>query len=355
MRLGWLFVVAGIVFALVLAATPASAQLARPSAVPVQLDESVKSPLETERSGLDARWAELVASTSEHNQVCSRVSAREAEEMRTCPARQAALTSAVRAYLTALSTYEVRLGEAILELYVREMRSRAQTFGWSPDEQSRLENALRGLALDRAEVVMDLRRLSELWYEIRRRGGDAALIAAADTGRGPPLFSAGMQSNQDCAVYALAAASGAPYRAVAERAAEFIDEGRWRPYHERIDPAATVRAGLTGGEVVMLAEMLGQAEIVPPAGFADSLRQGRSVIVTVAVRARDAVALHSVVLSRTFRHGDEDWFEVIDSSRASQQQRLFVSASELDSMLMENGVAFRPDGDGRIPLSEDTG
>jgi hypothetical protein len=50
---------------------------------------------------------------------------------------------------------------------------------------------------------------------------------------------------------------------------------------------------------------------------------------------------HEVVLTKTFQHRGETWFEMMDSNQGPQR-RLFLSSKELNSILEENGVPFRP-------------
>jgi hypothetical protein len=51
---------------------------------------------------------------------------------------------------------------------------------------------------------------------------------------------------------------------------------------------------------------------------------------------------HEVVLTKTFQHGGETWFEMMDSNQGPQR-RLFLSSQELNTILNENGVAYRPE------------
>jgi len=48
------------------------------------------------------------------------------------------------------------------------------------------------------------------------------------------------------------------------------------------------------------------------------------------------------VLAKTFQRGGETWYEVIDSARGPMR-RLYMSASELNLLIHENGVAYRPE------------
>lgn len=92
----------------------------------------------------------------------------------------------------------------------------------------------------------------------------------------------------------------------------------------------------------MLAEAFGQAEVVPRADFAKILKAGRPVLVNVVSQDGDVSGGHEVVLTKAFQHGGEPWYEMMDSNQGPQR-RLFVSAQELNTVLQENGVAFRPE------------
>ena len=48
------------------------------------------------------------------------------------------------------------------------------------------------------------------------------------------------------------------------------------------------------------------------------------------------------MLTKVFQHAGETWFEMMDSNQGPQQ-RLYVSATELNTVMQENGVAFRPE------------
>jgi hypothetical protein len=91
----------------------------------------------------------------------------------------------------------------------------------------------------------------------------------------------------------------------------------------------------------MLAEAFGQAEVVKPTEFAQTLKAGHPVLVNVVPRNGDTDAGHQIVLAKTFQRGRETWFEVIDSAEGPLK-RLHMSARELDLLIHENGVAFRP-------------
>lgn len=64
-------------------------------------------------------------------------------------------------------------------------------------------------------------------------------------------------------------------------------------------------------------------------------------MVNVVPQDRNFDGWHEVVLTHAFQHGRAPWFEMMDSNQGSQQ-RLYVSAHELNILLQEDSVAFRP-------------
>jgi len=217
--------------------------------------------------------------------------------------------------------------------------------GWTEDEQTRLKNALNGLRLVTEDKYEPL-RIRESWTNIAARSSSGEVAREAARGEGPGLYGSGTQTgSQDCAIFALATAAGQPYGVVAARATQIIREGEWRSASDRANPQGVFlkeRGGLNGGEVVMLAEAFGQAEVVKPTEFAQTLKAGRPVLVNVVPRNGDTDAGHQIVLAKTFQRGGETWYEVIDSARGPMR-RLYMSASELNLLIHENGVAYRPE------------
>ena len=227
------------------------------------------------------------------------------------------------------------------------MQLLARSEEWSVDEQRRLADVLSNLDEDLDGVSkQELKRRKDAreqtWNDVRSRASDATLAAVAAQGEGRALYSSGWQSGRydDCAVFALATASGVPYSVVATRAHELIRDATWRTAAERANPEQVFSTGgLNGGEVVMLAEIFGQAEVVPPARMADTLREGRPVMLTADTGGGN---LHQIVLSRTFQHNGATWFEAIDSAHGGHQ-RTYLSYDELRIMTSGNGVAYRPE------------
>lgn len=223
---------------------------------------------------------------------------------------------------------------------INGMNALAKKLGWSADEQARLDKALNSLGADGDGTSAQSR---EAWQNVLARGQGESFAREASQGEGPGFPSAGTQSHQDCAVFALANASGLPYGVVATRATELIRQGEWRDAAERANPQKAIeKKGLIGGEVVMLAEALGQAEMVSRTDFAKTLKEGRAVMVGVVPVDGDFRNGHQVVLTKAFQRGGETWYEMVDSNQGPQR-RLYMSEQELTRIQKENGVAFRPE------------
>ncbi|HSD97357.1 MAG TPA: hypothetical protein VLB06_09465 [Sulfuricaulis sp.] len=233
-------------------------------------------------------------------------------------------------------------GDPEVARIINEMNALAKRLGWSADEQDRLATALKRLGADGEQNVTDT-QIRRAWQDVLARGRGGEIARAAAQGDGPGLSGAGKQSFEDCTIFALANASGLPYSVVAARATKLIGEGEWREAAARANPQKAIeQKGLIGGEVVMLAEAFGQAEVVPSSAFAKTLKEGRPVMVNVVPENGNVEGGHEVVLARTFQHGGETWYEMMDSNQGPQR-RLYLSSKELNTMLQENGVAFRPD------------
>ncbi|MGO9361419.1 MAG: hypothetical protein ACLP1D_27705 [Xanthobacteraceae bacterium] len=231
----------------------------------------------------------------------------------------------------------------------------AERSGWSSEKQQRLNEALsnlRGYRFDCTGKSFSFDRdcsiyADHVWSDAKARATDQALAQEAARGDGPGAAwaAAGQQSHEDCAVFALANATGRPYGWVAAQAAELIRNNESRSAEDRNDPAKTIATGgLTGGEVIMLAEAFGTARVVESGNYAEALRQGSYIL--IGTRLGDGE--HQVVLSKTFQHNGETWFEMMDSNQGAME-RLYLSAAELDGIRLENGVAYHPEA-GRTPV-----
>jgi hypothetical protein len=212
---------------------------------------------------------------------------------------------------------------------------------WTPEARAHVAASLRMLGDEAIGPVRGV-ALKSTWDAIYRGADDRQLAALADAGAGVSFRRAGLQRGQDCAVYALANASGQPYARIAALAEELIGQATWRSTFEQGDPAKvfSVGGGLMGGEVIVLAEALGRADVIAAKDFPAAIRAGHPVVVSIAASplGLDPQARHQVALTRTFTRGGETWFEMVDST---VDGRLFVSAAQLAAINTENGIAVR--------------
>lgn len=247
---------------------------------------------------------------------------------------------------------------AFLADFANELRAQAVIDGvnalgkrlrWDDIELKRLAVALDALKTDGLEIVTGA-QVNAVWRAVRARGDGGEWARAAAAGQGPDFLGpahAGPQRFGDCAIFAISSASGQPYGVVAARAGELIRDGEWRNAADRAAPEQAMKRGLIGGEVVMLAEAFGEVQVVEGGRFQATLQAGQSVMVnvfppgTIFPPDGSPVEGHQVTLTRTFQRGAETWFEMIDSGQEADRRR-YVSQAELMTILMENGVAFRP-------------
>lgn len=300
---------------------------------------AARPELATQRAMLQSERAGLRASSATHNKACEAVEEGSAADNR-CARELESLTEEADRHVEASRRFNERLLEAKGALIIRKMNALAKRLGWSEAEQSRLNLALN--ALDLGGDLPTAAQIKGVWEEMlnRSRNGEFARGAAMAGGAGLP--GAGLQAAyQDCAVFALASATGLPYGVAAARAGELISQGEWRSAAERANPQKVIEAeGLNGGEVVMLAEAFGQVEVVGSADFARILQEGRAVLVNVVPEGGEGG--HEVVLTKTFQHAGATWYEMLDSNQGPIK-RLYLNVQELNAILQENGVAIRPD------------
>jgi len=331
------------------AAAAARAQIPDLPYISDALPTGVREPLEARRARLDAQRRAVLASGGRHNARCNAVN-EASPAYGECLASRARVNGeigALRAATDALQSEVTAAGVADRKRIVAGMNALAKRLGWSAEEQARLAAALDSLSSDGDPDVTGA-QIATTWNDVLARGQDANFAREADGGDGPGFPGAGVQSFEDCTIFALANAAGQPYGVVAALATDLISKGAWRgaAAHTNLQRAIE-RRGLSGGEVVMLAEALGQAEVVRSENFAATLRGGRRVLVALVPENGDVLRGHEVLLTKTFQHGGETWFVMMDSNQGPQQ-RLYLSARELDVMLKESGVAYRPEP-GRTP------
>lgn len=310
--------------------------------IPVALPDSVRQPLIKKRQPLALRKLALVDEGNVINQNCATVQ-KGSSQHQSCLARLAQFNSRADALSKEMDQLIDEIYAAEAKHIIGSMNALAKRLGWDADELARLDKALNSLTADGDPNVTE-GQIRSAWQNVLARGSDSAIAQKAASGDGPRLPGAGTQTgHEDCAIFALANAAGLPYGMAAARAAKLIGEGEWRDAAARANPQRAIeQKGLTGGEVVMLAEAFGQVEIVRSADFAKHLKQGRPVMVNVVPVNGDVRAGHEVVLTRAFQNGGETWYEMMDSNQGPLR-RLYVSAKELNTMLQENGVAFRRD------------
>lgn len=317
---------------------PRTAKDIASSDVPAQFREDVRLELSRRKTALDT---ELVA----FHAAC------EALRSKGAVTHEVKETVALRAVQNKLiqdtEAFNSDVAVAAEQHAIRSLNALAKDLKWSADERKRLSTALDSLDADGSESNTAQR--VQAWKDIMaRESGDFSKDTAGGNVVGFP--SAGTQSFQDCAVYALANATGVPYEVVAARAAKLINEGDHRSALERADAQKTIEdAGLTGGEVIMLAEAMGEVEIVGSEDFAKTIQEGRPVMVNVIYTGGRLNSAHEVVLTRSFERSGETWYEMIDSNQG-EWKRLYLRNWELDLILKERGVAFRPDTKTTPPL-----
>lgn len=262
------------------------------------------------------------------------------EEYAALQQRRSQYLSDVKAFNDELDRHVETTGGTAPEIVVR-YRKLAKTLGWGFEKQACLAVALNTLDLDPSHAF-DQNRAAQAWRSMTARGEDPVLAAAARAAGGMKLTGAGTQTNYlDCALFSLANAVGLPYGIVAARATELIRDGEWRDPPSRADPQHAIEnLGLTGGELVMLAEGFGQARVIAPEAFVSSIQSGEVLMVRLSPSASVADHGHEVVLATSFEHGGQTWFEVLDSNYGPLR-RLFGTLEEVESMLLEKGVAFR--------------
>lgn len=222
---------------------------------------------------------------------------------------------------------------------VTGVKETAKKLGWAEADRARLDAALTALGPDGTEELTS-DKVEFAWSLTISKTDDPDLSKAADAVAGQVRPAVAQQGKNDCAVAAVATAAGLPYDTVAARAEEILGKAEWLTPYERKAPLeeVSVRGGFNGGETVMLAESLGQVEVVSSGEFAKVVEAGRPVMARVITSSGED---HEVVLTRAFQYEGKTWFEMADPG--SPKARRFVSQEHLNSILMEKGIAFRSD------------
>ena len=295
--------------------------------------------LVTRRAALVESRTALRDRTEQHNGKCHSVVAESPEDAQ-CESARAALAANVNHHIEASRQFIARVERARI---ITSMNTLAARLGWNADERSRLNKALNRLGFDGDSDVTGF-QIRRAWQDVLAREQGGELAREASQGEGPGFPGAGTQTQyQDCVIFALANAAGLPYGVAATRGAELISQGEWRSAADRANPQHVIeQKGLTGGEMIVLAEAFGQAEVVPSSAFAKTLKEGRPVMVNVVPEDGNVDRGHEVVLTKAFQYGGARWYEMIDSNQGAQR-RLYLNEGELNTVLKENGVAFRPE------------
>lgn len=248
----------------------------------------------------------------------------------------------LKEYRENLEAYALQRDVAAGQFTLKSINGWALQSGWSDLERNRLSNSLNRLdEADPADAAWDFDakrardRAQEIWSQAAK--SSAGYKDALASAKGPNLNAAGLQEKDDCAVYALATATGRPYEEVEQRALAIIKDAAWREQVVRNNPQLVLKnGGLNGGEVILLAEEYGRSTVIAPSQFSSTVAAGRPVMVhVIAEHGGD----HEVVLSRTFQSNGKTYFEVIDSAR---KRSVVIAEEDLKTVILENGVAFSP-------------
>ena len=235
---------------------------------------------------------------------------------------------------------DVTPDEVLRTVTIKQINALANHLGWDDKKRKGLDVALNKLApaFDRS-VTQD--QIKQTWQTVLIRGREIESLRGG--GVSAPAGAGRQTRFEDCAVFALANAAGLPYGVVAARATELIRLGDWRSAEDRANPQAAIeKGGLTGGEVILLAESFGQAEVIPRSAFEKTLNEGRPIMLNVVPPGGNWNWGHEVVLTKTFQYQNDTWFEIMDSN-LGPQRRLYLTRKELDVIIQENGVAFLPE------------
>jgi hypothetical protein len=316
------------------AASRAQDKISATAVVPDTIPEPKRSELNKAREPIEFRRALLRERAAEHNAKCKSAPEGPAAKQ-LCRDRQQNFKNDVADLVRWINDFNE---DVRVELVIPAMNALAEKLQWTAKERARLDKALNALNFD-GNNAKNFDEINQVWKDMVGRGESFA--AEAGKGKGPGMPGAGQQTAyQDCVVFALANASGQPYGVVAARVTKLMSEGEWRDRTEQADPQAVIeKRGLIGGEVVMMAEALGQVEVVNSNAFAKTLEGGRTVMVNVFPHGGGS---HEVVLTKTFQHDGDTWFEMMDSNQGPIR-RLYLRHQDLMSILKENGVAYSRD------------
>lgn len=343
-RLARLFLGASLVWPYLASSAPFLADMANRLA-------AQRAEIEKDRKALNAECESVATSHTEKVMVCQLWRDDVAKRMQQYKKEYRDLeiireaVAGERDFFNSIQQDDIRVPLGILIL--------AKKLRWPADKQERLERALKDIGFeDQDELTAE--KVQEGWQAVWKNADDKALIRAADRA-GPHLNTVSQQHGNDCAVAAMATASGLPYDDVAKEAKRLIQQGEWRHQAVRDDPQNALKQGLNGGEVILLAESLGKVEVVPSTKFQANLKRGQPVMVNVATVAASsqprgaeqapALAGHQVVLTKTFRNEGKTWYEMADTRYPDS--RFFITPEQLNLIIQEKGIAYSRDKTGR--------
>jgi hypothetical protein len=322
-----------------LLAVPARAAAAgaipRLEPIPAALSEIRRGRLVAEKTEIDADYLALDAAAKRFN-------TKEGKDQ--TDQEFAAVTARRTAYIARVDDFNGWVKAEVERL--RVIQAMATYLGplgtWKSEEKKRALDALEKLDGDGDGKSGSL-RIQVTWERILARQPSAQLLALAARDGGPGFPGAGTQSGQDCAVFALANASGTPYGVVAAMAAKLVGEATWRPDAERANPENTLtRQGLIGGEVALLAEMLGRVTVVPSGDFPARLHAGNKILINTFPPSGRLDRGHEVVLTKAMELEGDTWFAMKDSNQPPERV-LYLTKAELDIVLQETGVMYEPE------------
>lgn len=310
------------------------------------------------RDEVKAEGAALKVRASAHNARCTNVPLDNTPLVTQCQQSQQELNTAISTYQQHLKAYRRSLAWYLAtpvispenltakdRRIIQQLQSLAAADHWPAEKRARFSAALLALGLTREDDHLEVEHTYLSWHDLATRPTDADLETAADAAPGSAVFSAsqGQQfHHQDCAIFALANASGRPYGVMASAAADAVSRDTSRSDAQRGDPnKTTADLGLNGAEVIYLAEKFGQVSVVRPRDFTQTLAAGDAIMVNVGE--------HEVVLTKSFQHDGKPWFEVMDSLQPTTQ-RVYVSAAELNAKITENGVVYHAEPGNTVPL-----
>ena len=305
--------------------------------MPIELTTQLKE----ERNGLVLRYKSLVARTEGQRARCNAVPEDDTALVESCNSEATSILDDRSQYSDDVLGFEGRMVIGSLNAAAAKMPD------WTEKDRSRLNDALNKLSPATPGTADEI---AQTWHDVFLRVDVADFESEASGGDGPGFPGAGQQTTyQDCTIFALSNAIGQPYGVVAARAGELIRGASYRSVAERLNPQRVIeQAGLNGGEVIMLAEAFGQAEVVESSDFHRVLRGGSTIMINVV--PPDGQGSHEVVLTKSFQHGGEQWFEMMDSNQGPIR-RLYLSQAELTKVLQENGVAYHAES-GTVPNAQ---